>query len=295
MSARLPAGPQVFLDHVAHFVPDAVAAEAALRACGFTTTPFSVQTAPAVAGGPPVPTGTGNVCAMLERGYVEVLARTSDTPLARELEAAVGRWPGVHLAAFAVADAAAAHHRLLAAGFDLRPLVHLSRPVETETGAATAAFSVVRPEPGQMPEGRIQILAHHTEAAVWQPRWLGHPNGVVGLRELVIVTAEPEAAAGRFGRFLDRWPGEGGLIELDRGALRFVAPGTIGLDRPGLPWLAAYVLEVLDLTAAGRAFAAGGAAPIGAADALWCPFPPALGRGAWVLVGAGGHHFPAPV
>lgn len=294
MTARLPVGPQVFLDHVAHFVPDIAAAEAALQACGFTTTPFSVQAAPAVPGGPPVPTGTGNVCAMLQRGYVEVLAATSDTKLARELEAAVARWPGVHLAAFAVADATTAHRRLAETGFEVQPLVHLSRPVATETGEVVAAFSVVRPTPGQMPEGRIQLLTHYTEAAVWQPRWLRHRNGVVGLRELVVVTPDPEAAR-RFGRLLDRRPGQHGTIDLDRGAVRFVAPGALGLDPPGLPWLACCVLEVSSLAAAGRAFAAGGFTPVELGGGLLCPFPPALGRGAWFLVGEGGHHFPAPV
>ena len=36
-----------------------------------------------------------------------------------------------------------------------------------------------------MAEGRIQMLTHHTEDAVWQPRWLAHPNGARGLASLV--------------------------------------------------------------------------------------------------------------
>ena len=52
---------------------------------GFAPTPVSVQVAPD--GGP---TGTGNVCAMMTRGYMEVLFKTADTPLGREFEAALG-------------------------------------------------------------------------------------------------------------------------------------------------------------------------------------------------------------
>ncbi len=76
----------------------------------------SVQVNPDPAGGAPQPTGTGNVTAMFSRGYIELLFKTADTPLGRELDAAMARYPGVHLAAFAVDDAAEAHRRLAAAG-----------------------------------------------------------------------------------------------------------------------------------------------------------------------------------
>ena len=96
---------------------------------------------------------------------------------------ALARYPGVHLAAFAVADAAAAHRRLGEAGFRMQPLVEMQRPVETGDGPGTAAFTIARLAPGQMPEGRIQMLTHHTEDTVWQPRWLTHPNGALGAHE----------------------------------------------------------------------------------------------------------------
>ena len=54
-------------------------------------------------------TGTGNVTAMFSRGYIETLFKTADTPIGRELDSAMARYPGVHLAAFAVADAARLH------------------------------------------------------------------------------------------------------------------------------------------------------------------------------------------
>ena len=60
------------------------AAGAALQRAGFAPTPVSVQVAPD--GGP---TGTGNVCAMMTRGYMEVLFKTADTPLGREFDAAL--------------------------------------------------------------------------------------------------------------------------------------------------------------------------------------------------------------
>ena len=171
---------------------------------GFAPTPVSVQVNPDPAGGAPQLTGTGNVTAMFSRGYIEVLFKTADTPLGRELEAAMARYPGVHLAAFAVADAAAAHRRLAEAGFRVRPLVEMQRPVDTGAGAGTAAFTLARVEPGEMPEGRIQILTHRTEHMVWQPRWLSHPNGALGLSSVMIAVADVEEAAQRFARFTGR-------------------------------------------------------------------------------------------
>src|SRR2546426_9202794 len=127
---QLPVGGEIFLDHVGHFVRDPQAASAAFMRAGFAPTPVSIQVNPDPAGGAPRLTGTGNVTAMLARGYVEVLFKTADTPLGREFDAALARYPGIHLAAFAVADAALAHRRL-GSSFRVRPLVDMQRPAET--------------------------------------------------------------------------------------------------------------------------------------------------------------------
>jgi hypothetical protein len=290
-AAQLPAGEAVFLDHVGHFVPDIASADDALRRCGFLPTPFSAQRAPAAKDGSMQPTGTGNICAMLEAGYLEVLAKTADTPIGRELDAALARWGGVHLAAFAVARAEAAHARLAAAGFPMRPIVRMRRPVEAEGGGMTEArFTVARIEAGAMPEGRIQMLTHHTEAAIWQRRWMRHPNGVTGLAGLLVASDEVEEAGRRFARFFGRTPEttpSGLAFALDRGSVRISPPGIAGPltgAAPGLPWLAAYGLTVADLDAAADWLRAGGCQPLRRGEAVLAPFPPALGRGCWALV-----------
>jgi hypothetical protein len=119
---QLPIADEIFLDHVGHFVRDPDAATRALVRAGFAPTPVSIQVNPAPDGAPRL-TGTGNTTAMFARGYIEALFHTADTPLGRELMAAMGRYPGVHLAAFAVTDAATAHGRLTDAGFPMQPLV----------------------------------------------------------------------------------------------------------------------------------------------------------------------------
>jgi hypothetical protein len=289
---RLPVGDEIFLDHVGHFVADAEAASRALARAGFVPTPMSVQVNPDPAGGPPRPTGTGNVTAMLDRGYLEILFKTADTPLGREFEAAMSRYRGVHLAAFAVADAAATHARLAHSGFRMQPLVAMQRPVRTADGEDLAAFSIVRLAPGEMPEGRIQALTHRTEHTVWQPRWLTQKNGARALLDVVIAEADPSEAAARFRRFLGRAPCAGRFgpgFQLDRGGIQLVAPSSLvrlfpKLAVPDLPFIAAYAIAVGSLDQATASLRAGSVDFERNDACLVAPFPDALGEGRWVFV-----------
>jgi hypothetical protein len=290
---QLPIGDEIFLDHVAHFVRDAEAATAALVRCGFAPTPISIQVSPDPAGGTR-PTGTGNITVMFDRGYAEILFKTSDTPLSHEFDAALERHAGMHLAAFAVADAETAHRRLAANNFAVRDLVKMSRPVATKTGQTTAAFTIARVEPGVMPEGRIQTLTHHTEHAVWQPRWLSHPNGATGLIDVAIAVADVEEAAQRFSRFTGRAAartasGAGALIRLDRGGINLVSHELAAerlpeLAFPTLPFMIGYALQVKSLATAEMAVEAANLEWHSIDDGIAAAFPVELGEGAWFFV-----------
>jgi hypothetical protein len=288
---QLPLGDEIFLDHVGHFVRDREAARAALTRAGFAPTPVSVQVNPDPAGGPAKPTGTGNVTAMFARGYVEVLFQTADTALGRELDAALTRYPGLHLAAFAVADAGAAHRRLGQAGFRVQPLVEMQRPVTTAQGPDIAAFTIARVEGGQMAEGRVQILTHRTEHTVWQPRWLDHPNGARALTSLTIAVADVAEAAARFARFTGHAAvaDEGGhVIALARGRIELVTPETLRrripeVAIPSLPFMGACGVAVGSLAIAEAALRRGRIAVRREADRLMACFPEDLGAGAWIF------------
>jgi hypothetical protein len=289
---QLPLGEEIFLDHVGHFVRDPQAASPALARAGFAPTPLSVQTQPDLAGEPRL-TGTGNVTAMLTRGYVEVLFKTADTPLGQELDAAMARYPGIHLAAFAVADAAGAHQRLREGGFRVRPLVDMQRPVGTVGKPGTAAFTVARLEPGEMPEGRIQLLTHRTEQMVWQPRWLSHPNGVLGLASVTIAVGDVNDAAERFARLTGRTARASSLgqtIDLDRGRVDLVSATTFArmfpqVPIPSLPFIGAYEIWVGSIEIAERTLMQGGLAAQRRGQGLVVAFPAELGSGAWIFSG----------
>jgi hypothetical protein len=285
---QLPVGGEIFLDHVGHFVRDPDAASRVLARAGFAPTPVSVQVNP-----DGTPTGTGNVTAMFSRGYMEVLFKTADTPLGRELDAALSDHGGVHLAAFSVADAEGQHRRLTEGGFAMRPLVQFQRPVETGAGPDVAAFTVVRLERGAMAEGRIQMLAHRTENTVWQPRWLSHPNGARGLVDLVVACADVAEAADRFERFTGHKahaPAFGqAAIALDRGQVNLFSADAFAamfpeIAIPRLPFMGAYALRVQSLAAAEALLRREGLAVRRIGAALSLPFPEELGVGAWLFV-----------
>ncbi len=268
MNARqLPEGDATFLDHAAFFVPDMEAAAAALVRLGFTPTPFTRQFNQTPGGA--VPAGMANCCLMLRQGYVELLTAVSKGDLARQFEAAIERHVGLHLVAFGVADADAAHARLGQAGLEPSPPVHLRREVDLVGGGrGEARFTVLRLPPGLMPEGRMQLLTHHTEATVWQDAWMEHPNGVASLEAVLIVVADLDEAAARFGRLLDRAPvsldDSRRAVALDRGRLVLASLDAVrdrlpaGIVPPPPPWIAGLGLGAADPAASAAWFKAAG-------------------------------------
>lgn len=253
---------QVFLDHVGLFVADLDAIPAWFTRLGFTLTPRATHMHRDAAGHE-TPSGTSNHCAMFREGYLEILGATADTPLAAQLTAGLTRYPGAHLIAFAAADADVRHAALDLTDLAPLPLVHLQRPIDVDGSPATGRFSVVRMPPGSMPEGRIQIVTHHTPELVWQPRFLTHANGVEALTEVLVCVGDPAEAADRFGRLLARpaRAADGAAdVDLNRGCLRFLTPDRLArelpdLTPPSLPFIAAVGFRCPDLAATGRYFA----------------------------------------
>lgn len=240
---QIPPPGNLFVDHVSHFVPDLGGAARALEALGFAVTPVSAQQTQ------DGPAGTSNVCVMLEHGYLEFLAPTADTPNAQRLRATMQRYPGVHLCCFGTPDAEGEQRRLEAHGFAPQPLVRLSRKLAT---GDSARFSVVRPAPEAMPEGRIQFVQHHTPEAIWRPQYLGHTNNVVKLACVFVVAGDSAAAAARWAEFAALLPRPAGGYAHLATARGHVLVGTraqwstlLG-DAPPAPALAGYALECRD-------------------------------------------------
>jgi hypothetical protein len=289
-----PAAGMLSLDHVAHFVPDIERASHALEQLGFTLTPFSLQQHRTAPEAPLVPAGSGNRCAMLRQGYLEFLTPTSDTPVSQRMRAALDRYVGQHLICFGTSESARTHRHLADGGFDPLPPVALQRQIGTASGGeATARFTVLRVPPEAMPEGRVQVVEHHTPDLLWQERWLDHPNGASGLLASIVCVADVAEAAGRFGRFAQaavRREGRNALVE-PRGSGHIliidakVAQSSLGTAPPCLPWIAGVVLRVADLQATIRHLESTGQTPMRRGDAAIVRAPAELG-GVFVFTAA---------
>lgn len=224
---QLPAAGEVFLDHVGWFTSDMTAATSAFERLGFPLTPFSVHGDRDPETGVIKAIGSANHLAMLERGYLEILTPVAgiDSPVARHITSSLERYTGVHLVAFTVADAETDRARLAEAGFTVMPTVNLRRTVELEDGSETeVAFTVLRGELGSIPEGRMQVLTHHTPEAMWQGRYVAK-NGFGQLDEVLFAVSAPAESAGRLASFTGRRAREDGgiwTVALDRGRLRFM-------------------------------------------------------------------------
>ena len=279
---RPPPG-TLFVDHVSHFVPDLDAATQALQALGFAVTPPSTQQTQ------DGPAGTSNVCVMLGDGYLEFLAPTADTPNARRLHAAMERYRGVHLACFGSPAAEDEHARLGWHGFDPQPLVHLEHTVEIGGNAGVARFKVARPAPEPMPEGRIQFVEHLTPQALWQPRYLAHPNGVAGLACVFVVAQDAVQVAARWARFAALLPQRARRfvhLEAARGhvliAGRAAWVALLG-DAPPAPGLCGYALECGDPASVVSRCEQLGMKPRRLRDNLYATALPGALGGAWVF------------
>lgn len=280
---QLPSGDEVFLDHVGYFVADLDRAGERLERLGFRVSPAYLQSN-ADAQGNVQPAGTSNRLVVLRRGFIELLAATHETPLADQLRQALGRYAGIHLVALSHDAIEAQRTRLTAAGFPMQEVVHLRRQVQTPK-AGEVAWSILRPQPGVMAEGRVQLVKCHTPELVWPAEPAAHENSAEGLTDLLVCVADRQEAAGRFARLANRPVRPDGpflIVATERGRLLFVEPEAAARFLPrlslrSLPLIAGQAMLCADLNAAKRALArhevlpvltSSRAACVGPADAL---------------------------
>lgn len=299
---QLPRGNEVFLDHIGFFAADLDKAGRQLERLGFQVSPINLQQNPD-ARGILRPSGTSNRLAMLRRGFIEVLAATHDTPLAKRVKDALKHYVGLHLIAISYDDIAAERARLVASGFKMHETVNLRRQTQTLDGPRDVSWSVLRPEAGTLPEGRVQLVKCHTEDSVWVPALTVHPNAADGITDLLLCsddrhaasrsgvpdllnrpdgsTSGRHAAAERLGRYLARKPvheGARSVLTLDRGRLVFVEPKDAaaflpGFAAPALPFHAGQAIRSADLSATRAVLAKGGVKPLVETENLICVGP----------------------
>ena len=95
---------------------------------------------------------------------------------------------------------------------------------ESDPASPRVRFSLLTTP--DIPEGRVHLIRHLTPDALWQPRFLDHPNGAQSLASVVIASAEPARTATRLslraGRPVRPDPLGGYVLRLTQGAIRIL-------------------------------------------------------------------------
>lgn len=264
------------LDHVGLMGHDLGALAGLYERLGFALTPLSRHSGALKPGEAPTLWGTGNRCAMLPRGYVELLAVVDPARFANRVPEFLGRYPGLHIVAFGCRDAAAEERRLRAAGVPIVGQLALEREVEVDGTKRMLRFVLIRLAPDAMPEGRILLIEHKTRALLWRPELLVHPNQAEALDEVVIAVKDAGEAAERFSRltgFTAETDGAARSIRLPSGRCTIVAGADLATVLPGaaaptLPFIAGVAIAVRDLDQLRGRLEASGVPFARAADAL---------------------------
>ena len=234
----------VALDHVGVVARDLAALAGQYERLGFTLTPLARQSDGRI----------GNRCAMLQRCYIELLAVVDPNARSATLDRFLARYAGIHILAFSMHDADATLARLLRAGLDAPSVSQLERATDDMDPAGPRARFALIQLPDQ-PEGRINLVRHLTPDALWQERFLRHPNNAMMLAEVVVAVAEAADTAARFSRLVGAPaipdPAGGFALDLAHGRVRFL-PDTVvhavlpDIDGASLPRIVGLAVRTRD-------------------------------------------------
>jgi hypothetical protein len=274
----------VALDHVGVAARDLGPLAAAYERLGFALSPVSQQR------GPAGPLGSGNRCAFLRHGYIELIAVLDPALDPNGLDRFLARYAGLHIVALAMEEEEANLARLRRAGVEIPGVAYLERPVEPS--GPTARFARL-PLP-DAPEGRLQLIRHLTPELVWDQRWMGHANRAEALTAVILVADPAAETAARLSRLaglpLVPDPAGGFLLELPGAAgaagpqapeiptaVRVLEPEALPrvlpeVAIPALPFVAGMVVRTADGNAAARRrLEAEGIPTVAAPDGLMVP------------------------
>lgn len=259
------------LDHVGICAQNLGPMTAQFEALGFSLSPIAQQSGRPTPDAPVELYATGNRCAFLKHGYIELLAILEPGRFDNGLSKFIARYEGLHILAMGMDDAEANLARMRRAGIPIPGVAHLERPVDKPDGPRAKFSRLPYPD---APEGRLQLITHHTPGLIWQERWMDHANQAVALTELLLVSAEPAVTAARLskltglvieprgaGGFLLRFPGGAGVAGPQAPAMETRVsicapedlPATLpGVAIPDLPFMAGFWVQTSDGNAAVR-------------------------------------------
>ncbi len=217
----------IALDHLGVCGPNLPPLVAAYERLGFALSPVAQQSGKRTPDSPTEQFGTGNRCAFLRHGYIELLAILDPSLFDNQVKRFIARYEGLHILALGVQDEVANLARMQAAGIPIAGVAWLERPIDKLDGPRAKFARLPFPD---APEGRIQLIRHLTPELIWDPRWMGHANHADALVALIMASAEPAETATRLSRLM-------GLPFLPdpAGGFQIILPGAAGAAGPHSP------------------------------------------------------------
>ena len=248
------------LDHVGLAINDLEVGRQAYDKLGFTLTSRSIHQGSREPGGPVEPFGSGNHCAMFEKGYFEVMGLT-DPNLYSSALVMLEKYEGAHIVAFGSGEAENAYNVLSQRLDGVQPARRLERDAAfgvNDTETRRAAFNNITVDPAIFPEAKLIFIEHETRDVLWQPHLMSHPNGAVSLAEVAMCVEDIGATCAKLGALFgmeakEPMPGvsvfglpHGNVYVLNQDGL---AGWTPGIEPPYMPYVSAVGFCVKDLAA----------------------------------------------
>jgi len=160
----------------------------------------------------------------------------------------------------------------------MQSMVTLRRRDKTLPDAPEVAWSVLRPEPGIMVEGRVQFAKSHNPEHVWREALTVHDNAADALTDILLCVADRHEAAARFSLYAGRpsvVAGDITVVPLDRGRIVIASAERVrrmipDVNIPAVPFMAGQAVCSADLPSTRAALAKSSVTPVHVDDDLIC-------------------------
>lgn len=183
------------LDHVGVAVRNLDAGRDIFQRLGFQLTVRSHHRGSRAPGAPVEPWGSANHCAMLQRGYLEVIGLTDPAKFST-VKGMLDNYEGAHIVALQGESVDTAHSELRKFGLAVdepRDLERMAAYGPDGTDSRRVAFRNMYMARSIFTEARLQYTEHLTREVMWQPHLLEHPNGALALSDLFLCSEDVEA------------------------------------------------------------------------------------------------------
>ena len=198
------------LDHVGLAINNLEVGRQAYEKLGFTLTSRSIHSGSREPGGSVEPFGSGNHCAMFEKGYFEVMGLT-DPNLYSSALSMLEKYEGAHIVAFGSGDADNTYKVLSERLDGVQPARRLERDAKfgvNDQETRRAAFNNITVDPAVFPEAKLIFIEHETRDVLWQPHLMTHPNGVVSIAEVAMCVEDVGETCAKLGALFGIGPKE---------------------------------------------------------------------------------------